>query len=286
MWPGPGGCDEIRHALGVYVLGAIDPAERTVVDRHLATCPDCRDELAGLAGLPALLGRVTLAEVSSLGPDEGTRGAQAAAAQPAPGDPVAGATGHRAPAGPPAPGEPAGWAAAQDHAERPAAPAPAEPPAALLRSILDEAARRRARRRRGAVLAVAAAAVVLAGAGTGVRAWVAGPGAAARPTHPAVASGWQRQVSATNPKTNVTAIVKFSGKSWGTAVDASVEGVGYGTRCVLWASDGTGRHMEIASWTYSDYTSWYLGSSSIHASAVKSFDVTANGHTLVTIPVS
>ncbi len=56
------GCGEIRQALGVYVVGAIDPAERSVVDRHLATCSACRDELAGLAGLPALLGRVTLQE--------------------------------------------------------------------------------------------------------------------------------------------------------------------------------------------------------------------------------
>jgi anti-sigma factor RsiW len=56
------GCGEIRQALGVYVVGAIDPAERSVVDRHLATCTACRDELAGLAGLPALLGRVTLEE--------------------------------------------------------------------------------------------------------------------------------------------------------------------------------------------------------------------------------
>jgi len=55
-------CAEIRQALGVYVVGAIDPAERSVVDRHLATCSACRDELAGLAGLPALLGRVTLEE--------------------------------------------------------------------------------------------------------------------------------------------------------------------------------------------------------------------------------
>jgi anti-sigma factor RsiW len=55
-------CAEIRQALGVYVVGAIDPAERSVVDRHLATCSACRDELAGLAGLPALLGRVTLDE--------------------------------------------------------------------------------------------------------------------------------------------------------------------------------------------------------------------------------
>lgn len=59
---GQTGCGEIRQALGVYVVGAIDPAERSVVDRHLVTCSACRDELAGLAGLPALLGRVTLEE--------------------------------------------------------------------------------------------------------------------------------------------------------------------------------------------------------------------------------
>ncbi|WP_187357010.1 anti-sigma factor family protein, partial [Actinomadura sp. CNU-125] len=51
-------CGDVRAALGVYVVGAIDPAERALVDAHLAGCPACRDELAGLAGLPALLGRV------------------------------------------------------------------------------------------------------------------------------------------------------------------------------------------------------------------------------------
>jgi len=51
-------CGDIRYALGVYVVGAIDPAERATVDAHLGHCPDCREELAGLAGLPALLGRV------------------------------------------------------------------------------------------------------------------------------------------------------------------------------------------------------------------------------------
>jgi anti-sigma factor RsiW len=59
-------CGEIRHALGVYVVGAIDPAERAVVDAHLAHCTDCREELAGLAGLPALLGRVPLADAERL----------------------------------------------------------------------------------------------------------------------------------------------------------------------------------------------------------------------------
>jgi len=60
-------CTEARPSLGVYVLGAIDPAERALVDAHLATCRDCRDELAGLAGLPALLARVAPDEISRIG---------------------------------------------------------------------------------------------------------------------------------------------------------------------------------------------------------------------------
>ena len=64
------GCGEIRLALGVYVLGAIDPAERALVDAHLSDCRDCREELAGLAGLPALLGRVPLQDVERLALDD------------------------------------------------------------------------------------------------------------------------------------------------------------------------------------------------------------------------
>jgi hypothetical protein len=61
-------CADLRALLGVYVLGAIDPAERAVVDAHLAHCRRCRDELAGLAGLPALLGRVTEDQIAQAGP--------------------------------------------------------------------------------------------------------------------------------------------------------------------------------------------------------------------------
>ena len=46
---GAASCREIRNSLGVYVLGAIDPAERAQVDEHLPTCADCREELASLA---------------------------------------------------------------------------------------------------------------------------------------------------------------------------------------------------------------------------------------------
>src|SRR5580692_7851376 len=63
-------CAEARISLGVYVLGAIDPSERGLVDAHLATCRDCRDELAGMAGLPALLARVNPDEVSRICADD------------------------------------------------------------------------------------------------------------------------------------------------------------------------------------------------------------------------
>ena len=67
---GSADCRDIRHALGVYVLGAIDPAERTMVDAHLSTCPECREELAGLAGLPALLRRIPVGEAQQLAEDD------------------------------------------------------------------------------------------------------------------------------------------------------------------------------------------------------------------------
>jgi predicted anti-sigma-YlaC factor YlaD len=63
-------CTEARPSLGVYVLGAIDPAERGLVDTHLLTCRECRDELAGLAGLPALLARVNPDEISRIGAND------------------------------------------------------------------------------------------------------------------------------------------------------------------------------------------------------------------------
>ena len=66
-------CAEARPSLGVYVLGAIDPAERGLVDAHLTTCRDCRDELAGLAGLPALLARVNPDEISRICADDTVR---------------------------------------------------------------------------------------------------------------------------------------------------------------------------------------------------------------------
>lgn len=43
---------------GAYILGALGPAERAAYERHLATCPPCRDGVTQLAVLPGLLGRL------------------------------------------------------------------------------------------------------------------------------------------------------------------------------------------------------------------------------------
>ncbi|HUC59822.1 MAG TPA: zf-HC2 domain-containing protein [Streptosporangiaceae bacterium] len=55
-------CRNFRELLGVYVVGAIEPNERSQLEYHLNQCYDCREELAGLAVLPALLHRIPVAE--------------------------------------------------------------------------------------------------------------------------------------------------------------------------------------------------------------------------------
>ncbi|HUD38460.1 MAG TPA: zf-HC2 domain-containing protein [Streptosporangiaceae bacterium] len=59
-------CRRFRELLGVYVVGAIEPAERSLLDEHLNGCQGCRDELAALAVLPALLHRIPVAEAEQL----------------------------------------------------------------------------------------------------------------------------------------------------------------------------------------------------------------------------
>ena len=51
-------CPEVSTALGAYVLGALEPDERRVVDDHLRGCAACSAELAEFDGLPELLARV------------------------------------------------------------------------------------------------------------------------------------------------------------------------------------------------------------------------------------
>lgn len=52
-------CADVRIALGAYVLGGLAADEHQRVREHLAGCDRCREEYAGLAGLPNLLANVT-----------------------------------------------------------------------------------------------------------------------------------------------------------------------------------------------------------------------------------
>lgn len=60
-------CAQARNELGVYLLGAIEPHERAQLENHLASCLGCREELAALAGLPALLRKVPAEETIGTG---------------------------------------------------------------------------------------------------------------------------------------------------------------------------------------------------------------------------
>ncbi len=57
------------HSLdcGAYVLGSLTPTEREAHERHLATCSGCRDQVAELAVLPGLLGRLDSATAEEIG---------------------------------------------------------------------------------------------------------------------------------------------------------------------------------------------------------------------------
>lgn len=46
-------------SLGVYLLGALEPAERYDFEAHLATCDKCSRELVRLSPLPGLLNQIT-----------------------------------------------------------------------------------------------------------------------------------------------------------------------------------------------------------------------------------
>jgi anti-sigma-K factor RskA len=234
------GCGDIRQSLGVYVVGAIDPAERAIVDAHLSTCQDCREDLAGLAGLPALLGRVPLEDAERLALDS----AQLTDLE--------------------------------------------EPPAELLDSLLRRIAERRRTRRWRAVVAAAAAAVIAVGGGIGGGVLIShgqgsaphiGGGGSARPSEVAVGS---------NPRTHVSAAVTYSQKESGTSMKVLVIGIRSGTLCEFWVTTSSGQHLWAGSWTVNGNpgTIWYRASSPVTAASVSSFDITAGGKVLVTIPAT
>ncbi|GAB3907123.1 zf-HC2 domain-containing protein [Kibdelosporangium lantanae] len=57
-------------SLGAYLLGALDPAERSEFEDHIATCPTCKAELVRLAPLPGLLQRLSPEDYAAIENDD------------------------------------------------------------------------------------------------------------------------------------------------------------------------------------------------------------------------
>jgi hypothetical protein len=235
-------CTDAKLSLGVYVLGAIDPADRSLVDSHLATCRDCRDELAGLAGLPALLARVSVEEAMALAVTEG----------------------------PPDNGF-NGMARAPRVGETP------QPPPELLATVLDlTAARRRRRRWRDASIGVAAALIIAAGVFGGLRLGTSSgqpPASASGALYAGAAGTWQ---SATGRSGSMTATVSYRSMGWGTELDTVVHGIPVGTQCQLYVTDSAGKRILIGDWVTdtAEGTVWYPGSVALSSKEIGSFEVT------------
>jgi hypothetical protein len=242
-------CAETRLSLGVYVLGAIDPAERAQVDAHLAGCRDCRDELAGLAGLPALLSRVGAEEAFALAEDDGPAAGMATL--------VGGSTG-----------------------------ADGAPPRELLATVIDlTSARRRRRRWREASVGVAAALIIAAGVFGGLRLGSSpAPAAQASAQFPGPASGpWE---TATGHSQGMTATVQYRAMGWGTQVAAKVSGIPLGTPCKMWVVGSGGTRTLSASWVVDNNEGkvWYPASTAVPGSQVHGFVITVG--TSSSIPVT
>jgi anti-sigma factor RsiW len=268
-------CADTRQALGIYVLGAIDPAERALVDAHVAGCRECREELAGLAGLPALLSRVDADEIGRIFLADADPEADLDLGRGAGPDADLGTSPDAGPGTESDAGRGAGPLAVLE--------APRED---FVDSLVSLTAARRRRNRRWQVLGAAAAVVIAAGgAAAGFQLANGSPaGASAEPAPPA---SWQT-AKTTSTQKGIDATIKYVRLSWGVAYDVQITGIPAGTTCQLWVTDGQGVHLLAAGWTVSsrDPDPWYPGSSWVPAGQVKGMDVTAGNEQLATFTTS
>ncbi len=236
-------CTEARPSLGVYVLGAIDPAERSLVDAHLQTCRECRDELAGLAGLPALLARVNPDEISRICPDDAVFSGTSRTSVPA--------------------------------------PAAEPPPGELIGTVLDLAQARR-RRGRWRVAAAAAAVVAIAGGLFGGLSSMASTRTIPVPLTSG-ASPWdtvQATSKITGATASVAYAHERWGDAFEVLVDHIP--VGTTCQLWVVHPDGTRTQVAAWTVDEDEGKVWYGGSMPSTAKAIKSFQITAGQKVLLT----
>ena len=77
------GGDNHRYAMwdAAYVLGSLSSADRREFEAHMVDCPSCREAVAQLSGMPALLSRLDRNEVAAINESDHTSGVQEMSAE-------------------------------------------------------------------------------------------------------------------------------------------------------------------------------------------------------------
>ncbi|MEV2212372.1 zf-HC2 domain-containing protein [Streptomyces sp. NPDC050997] len=232
-------------ALGAYLLGALESAERPAVERHLAHCADCRAQLMELAPLVGLLPQLRFEE-----PRRMAQAAETSQVTETSQTSQAGQTSHAPPAR--------------------TAPAAASESVGVARAVSRVVRRTRVRRALVACVLAVAAAV----SGVGIYLSAQDPRPAAVPS--AV------RVSAADPATHVTASAVLTPDPTGTSIRLRLTGLPPAVcHLVVHARDG---HTETAAgWTSGYATAVSVpGSSSLSVRDIARMDVvTSSGRLLV-----
>lgn len=247
-------------SLGAYVLGALEPAERSAMEHHISECASCREELLSFAPLPGLLRHTPFEELPELsGVVEGDL------ADPPAGDPLLPHLGRQQPSrgGGPDPR----WPGRHDPEDAPRAKSSAG-----------------RGRRRGMVIGIG---VTLAGLASALIVFVAAPfddNSGDNPSRPPAAAAMT--LSATDPDTHVWASAGVTPTAWGSAIDLKLNNLPDNVRCALVVHDRGGNAETAGSWS-----SGYYGSTSLPASTSISPDditridvVTDSRELLVSMP--
>jgi hypothetical protein len=218
--------------LGVYLLGALDPAERYAFESHLSYCDICRGELVRLAPLPGLLNQITPEDFADSMLPTGTEGMTVATrAQPVT-EPVP------IPFQRPEPDfalEPAPRAIPRNKRRNRPATRPNDRPASGRRDG-------RPPRRYWRIAAAAAAVAILTVAG------IFGWQATREESAPPVASGvtWSAEDGAASVE------ARLVDHEWGTEIQSKVHGLPPGRKCYLFVYDHYG-NRQVAGWWGTDH---------------------------------